>query len=333
LSENGSSTRASPSNEMTEVLYGVENIQRRVLEGFSRVEEGNDSCIDPAEIALAIRFDAIWNSFVQLEKKGARLRLITEITADNISYAKKLMELFEVRHLKGIRSNFSIIDKKECLIHSISHEEQPLSHAIVSNSKALVEAQQYLYETLWSKAIPAEKKVKEIEEGIVPEFIDTLSDKDEINTIIRSLSKSTMRELLVILPTVNSFYRFEKEGVIQLLKEEAKRGIKVRMLIPSHMTGNNNDNSTLKQEKIIIQELIKDPLIQIQHLDKLSNTKLITIVSDTTLSLTIEINNDNSKTTNEAIGLATHSNSESTVLTYVSIFETLWAKTEVKNFQ
>jgi hypothetical protein len=279
---------------------------------------------------LAIRFDAIWNSFVQLEKKGARLRLITEITADNISYAKKLMELFEVRHLKGIRSNFSIIDKKECLIHSISHEEQPLSHAIVSNSKALVEAQQYLYETLWSKAIPAEKKVKEIEEGIVPEFIDTLSDKDEINTIIRSLSKSTMRELLVILPTVNSFYRFEKEGVIQLLKEEAKRGIKVRMLIPSHMTGNNNDNSTLKQEKIIIQELIKDPLIQIQHLDKLSNTKLITIVSDTTLSLTIEINNDNAKTTSEAIGLATHSNSESTVLTYISIFETLWAQAEVK---
>src|ERR671927_359401 len=105
LSENGS----SPSNETTEVLYGVENIQRRVLEGFSRVEEGNDSCIDPAEIALAIRFDAIWNSFVQLEKKGARLRLITEITADNISYAKKLMELFELRHLKGIRSNFSII--------------------------------------------------------------------------------------------------------------------------------------------------------------------------------------------------------------------------------
>jgi hypothetical protein len=84
LSEHGS----YPSNETTEVLYGVENIQRRVLEGFSRVEEGNDSCIDPAEIALAIRFDAIWNSFVQLEKKGARLRLITEITADNISCKK-----------------------------------------------------------------------------------------------------------------------------------------------------------------------------------------------------------------------------------------------------
>src|ERR1051325_5149594 len=220
--------------ETTEVLYGNENIQRRVLEAFSRVKEGLDGCIDPTEIAMTITYDTIWNGYVQLRKRGVRLRSITEVTSDNISYVKKTMELFETRHLKGIRSNFAIIDKRECLIHSISHEEQPLSHAIVSNSKALVEAQQYLYETLWSKAIPAGKKVKEIEEGIVPEFIDTLSDKDEINTILHSLLKSIMRKLLVILPTANTLYRFKNEGVVQILKEEAKRGIKIRMLIPSH---------------------------------------------------------------------------------------------------
>jgi hypothetical protein len=318
--------------ETTEVLYGVENIQRRVLEAFSRVEEGLDGCTDPSEIALNVRFGSIWNGFVELKRKGVRLRAITEVTADNIPYVKQIMELFEVRHLKGIRSNFAIIDKKECLIHSISHEEQPLSHAIVSNSKALVDAQQYLYETLWSKAIPAEKKVKEIEEGIVPEFIETLSDYDEINTTLHSLLKSTKRDLLVILPTANIFYRFEKEGVIQLLKEEAKRGIKIRMLIPSHTTDNNNDNnnSTLNPENIVIQELIKDPLIEIQYLDKVLNSKLITIISDTKLALAIEVKNNTAATTSEAIGLATHSNSESTVLTYVSIFETLWAKAEVK---
>ena len=39
----------------------------------------------------------------------------------------------------------------------------------------------------------------------------------------------------------------------------------------------------------------------------------------------IEVNNDSAKTTSEAICLATHSNSESTVLTYISIFEIyLW---------
>ena len=32
----------------------------------------------------------------------------------------------------------------------------------------------------------------------------------------------------------------------------------------------------------------------------------------------------------EAIGMATYSNNESTVLTYISIFETLWAQAELK---
>src|ERR1051325_2955942 len=120
--------------ETTEVLYGNENIQRRVLEAFSRVREGLDGCTDPTDMALNVRFESIWNGFIQLKKRGLRLRSITEVTPDNISYVKQIMELFEVRHLKGIRSNFAIIDKRECLIHSISHEEQPLSHAIVSNS-------------------------------------------------------------------------------------------------------------------------------------------------------------------------------------------------------
>ena len=315
--------------ETTEVLYGSENIQRRVLEEYSQIKEEHDACIDHTEIAMLVTYDTIWNGLVNLKKRGVRMRCIVEVTLENLIYCKKLTEIARVKHLTGLRSNFGIADRKLCLLHTIASEQQPLSHAIITNLKGIVEAQQYLFETLWSKAIPAEKKVKEIEEGIVPEFIDTLSDNDEINTILRNLLKFTMRDLIIILPTVNTLYRFEKEGVIQILKEEAKRGIKIRMLITSHTKDNNNDNFA-KQEKIIIQELIKDPLIEIQYLDNLSNTKLITIVSDTTLSLTIEINNDNAKTTSEAIGLATHSNSESTVLTYVSIFETLWAQAQVK---
>jgi two-component system, OmpR family, sensor histidine kinase VicK len=142
---------------------------------------------------------------------------------------------------------------------------------------------------------------------------------------------STMRELLIILPTVNTFFRYEKEGLIQLLKEEAKRGVKIRMLIQHRAAINDNDNNSTSHDKRIIQELLKDPLIEIQHLNKLSNNKLIIIVSDARLSLAIEVNDDTAKTTNEAIGLATYSNSGSTVLSYVSIFDTLWIQSELKD--
>lgn len=108
------------------------------------------------------------------------------------------------------------------------------------------------------------KKVKEIEEGIVTMFMDIISDKDEINTIMHSLLKSTMRDLLVIIPTANTFFRFENEGLIPILKEEAKRGLKIRILIPNPTKTNNsrnNYNNTIskqeKQEKAILQELIR----------------------------------------------------------------------------
>jgi hypothetical protein len=141
-----------------------------------------------------------------------------------------------------------------------------------------------------------------------------------------------MRELRIILPTINTLIRLEKEGLIQLLKQEAKRGAKTRILIQrtygARSDNNNNKDYFKSNEETNIQELLKDTLIEVQYLSKLSNSKLITIISDTRLSLTIEVNDDAAQRTNEAIGLATYSNSESTLLSYISIFETLWTQTE-----
>jgi hypothetical protein len=43
---------------------------------------------------------------------------------------------------------------------------------------------------LWNKAIPAEQKVKEIEEGIVPDFIETMSNPKEIQKLEMKLVRS-----------------------------------------------------------------------------------------------------------------------------------------------
>jgi hypothetical protein len=122
------------------------------------------------------------------------------------------MQIAQVRHLAAVRSNFGLIDRKLCLLHTIANEQQPLSHAIITNVKGIVDAQQYLFETLWSKAIPIDKKIREIEEGVIDEFIETLSDNDEIHAVLERLLTSTMRELLVILPTINTLIRLKRKG-------------------------------------------------------------------------------------------------------------------------
>jgi hypothetical protein len=66
-------------------------------------------------------------------------------------------------------------------------------------------------------------------------------------------------------------------------------------------------------------------IIEQRSLLKSRQTKLTTIVADRELSLVIEEKEDEN-----AIGLATYSNSESTVLSYASIFENLWIQSEIK---
>jgi two-component system, OmpR family, sensor histidine kinase VicK len=45
--------------------------------------------------------------------------------------------------------------------------------------------------------------------------------------------------------------------------------------------------------------------------------------------LTVELIDDTKQTTEDAMGLATYSNVDSTAFAYISIFENLWMQTEV----
>jgi hypothetical protein len=50
--------------------------------------------------------------------------------------------------------------------------------------------------------------------------------------------KSTNHEVLLVLPTVNAFYRKERIGIMELLKQAAERehGVNVRILTPTKDT-------------------------------------------------------------------------------------------------
>ena len=85
------------------------------------------------------------------------------------------MEIAEVRHLNGIKANFAVTDT-EYTSTAIMQEVHAIPEVIYSNVKRILEQQQYLFETLWNKAIPAEQKIREIEQGIEPEFVEVITD-------------------------------------------------------------------------------------------------------------------------------------------------------------
>ena len=159
----------------------------------------------------------------------------------------------------------------------------------------------------------AKQRIKEIEEGLKREVIETIQDPIEILNHILNVINSAIEEIDIIMSTANTFKRYEREGITELLTKKAVEGVKVRMLL--------NQNQDIKQS---IERLKINPQITIKNLDKSVQTKVTTIVADNELSLVIELKDDAKQNSDEAIGLATYSNSESTVLSYASIFETLW---------
>src|SRR5215210_3652138 len=120
-----------------------------------------------------------------LQTRLIKQRFVTEVTRENIQFCKELDKYVELRHLEGIKGNFGIVDGSEYGASANIYDFQPPIQFIYSNVKSFVDQQQYLFETLWSKALPAQYKIKEIEEGEPPEKLEIIQDtQDIINKLI-----------------------------------------------------------------------------------------------------------------------------------------------------
>ena len=66
-----------------------------------------------------------------------------------------------------------------------------------------------------------------------------------------------------------------------------------------------------------------------QYITKDLQTTMTTMVVDQAACLSIEVNDETKENFEDTTGLATYSNSESTVSSCISIFETLWIQSEL----
>ena len=158
---------------------------------------------------------SVWKAVNELAKRGINLRYITDISTDNIAYCKMMIENgHQLRHLPGIKSNFAIADRTEYMANIVLEKEKPLWQVLVSNVKTFVEGQQSVFDPLWNRALPAEQRIKEIEEGVTPEFTERLTDPSEIQKITFDLVRSAKEEIKIIFSTANAFKRQEHSGLM-----------------------------------------------------------------------------------------------------------------------
>jgi hypothetical protein len=144
---------------------------------MKNVKKKMDICFDSRAPSIVVEVDAYRKGYEDIKRRGGKIRAFSEITADNIHYFKELMNLVdELRHLDAMKGGIAV-SETECMAATVLQEATPLTQVIYSNRREVVEQMQYIFDILWYRAIPARQRIREIEEGIKREFIETIQNE------------------------------------------------------------------------------------------------------------------------------------------------------------
>ena len=177
---------------ITRVIFGTRNVVDAETSFFYRANERIDTCMSYTRPSVALSLQPIKTAFLDAKRRGVKLRYITEITHHNFEYCKELLALIhELRHLDGIKSNF-MISEEEYLAPLVQDRREVIASELIhSNVNQVVEHGQHIFDTLWSKAIPAEERLKELQDGNIPLETKILDNQDEIIKQIIHLSEAS----------------------------------------------------------------------------------------------------------------------------------------------
>jgi signal transduction histidine kinase len=164
--------------ETTEILRGPEDTTRAIVLFFTNANTVS-ACTDSLAPAIAMEVQPIKKCYEDLKRRNSKVRWITEITKDNLSYCRALMQYAEVRHLDGIRGNFGVSDTAYIASATVD-KAHSVPELIYSSARPVVEQNKYVFDTLWSRAVVAEDRIREIEEGMKRFETRAIKDPAEI---------------------------------------------------------------------------------------------------------------------------------------------------------
>src|SRR5215216_477062 len=295
------------SQKTSEILYGAENAVGRGVQFMQNVKKKMDIFFDHKAPSIVINIEEYKNGYMDIRRRGAKIRAFTEITRDNISYCKELMKVVdELRHLDGVRGGMAV-SESEYMATTILEESRPLTEVIYSNVEEVVEQNQYIFDTLWRSTILAEQKIREIEEGVIRHETRIIENPDEVIKEIGRLTVSS-NKLDICLTSgglqYSHIYFFNlKKKLLDKQRRGEHKGIR-------YITNIDNEN-------LHISKTYLDYGIQIRHMKNLPPMSFG--VSDKEIAVTIEKMEGGKRIQSLLI-----SNEPLYVRHFTSLFEEIW---------
>ena len=309
----------------TQILYGGENALSYGVKFMENAKKKMDITFDHHAPSIVIKIPQYYDGYKNILKRGGKIRCITEITKENIQYCKELLNIAsELRHLDDLKGGIAI-NESEYMATTLLKEEQPLTEVIYSNAEEVVSQGQYTFDTFWNNAIPAIKKIKEIEEGIEIEFVKVYDNPVKSRNLYIKNIKYAKKELLLFVPSYLLSIIQKELGFIKIINNLSKNSnVQIKILLSSEtelvIFDQNIDRIFLFEEgknNIEIRTLEKD--IEFKSLERTA----IAII-DRKISLLLELKDSINNYFENSIVFSIYSNNKTFVSSYVAIFESLW---------
>ena len=317
---------------------------------MDNVKERMDIFFDKEAPSIVIDVKEYRTGYNNIRKRGGRIRAFTEITRENLQHCKELMKLVdELRHLDGVRGGIAI-SETEYMATTVLQESAPLTEVIYSSIKEVVEQGQYIFDTLWSTAAPAEQKIKELEEGVERPVIQVITDTHTSISRAFDLISSAKHEILIMFASAKTFLLAADAYTLNHYQKALQRGINLTILVPVYEDSKeginwasnegyvhddddedpvdkHNNNRSVKVNEQVNKIRKKIPNANLIVTDKSSNTKITIMVIDNSKSMIWELKDDTLKDPYQAGGIATYSNIPSVASSYASIIQIIRKQT------
>ncbi|HEX6672098.1 MAG TPA: HAMP domain-containing sensor histidine kinase [Nitrososphaeraceae archaeon] len=319
--------------------YFQDEILRKIYENyFVKFKE------NMAKTLLLKKMNQNNKSKSSVNKNDIGLRCILKINRQNMEIVAKFLEIegVHIRHTSNpLPINFEVSDKNFNLSMRTS-EKIDTSYVLSIPDPSLIKYYKSTFEQLWNESLDAKIKINDIRSNLNREegFTELIENPSKTQKLLISHVQKATEEILIILPSINAFFRYGKLDIFDIIEKKLfhnnynttnsyqkdSNKLLVKILTPA--------NNKLEKDITDIYNRIKNTKkqkgnIEFRRIESLSAINTGCIIIDKKDLLVIELKDDSKDNFIEAVGSSIYSNTPTTVLSYISIFDTLWTQTEL----
>lgn len=264
---------------------------------------------------------------IQIKAKNSKhkgIRWITTIrTRNDLRLVKNLLQMgIDIRHMPDRPPfDFAISDKYfACTIERNEQSKLVIDNMLLNDDQANLIFYNMIFEKLWESAMDARDRIKEMERGNDDNIV-AVSDSNESLYKLFELFTLAKKEILIILPSTNGFFRTEMSEAFKMIDRIGAKGIQVRVLtLPDQE--NSFEIAKIKSKYVNIN---------FRDLEQLITSFNRIIIFDRENTVIWEVTDDGQLKFTEALGKAIFIDGIKTSETIASIFDSLWTQSEIHN--